>query len=254
MCLKNYILPLVLLCSFSMLTSCEKEKSCNDEISVKDINVIYYYNAYFDFFNSIDALDFEQLKTENLLIDKGANSEFSIRYELNFPIGHEDAKRNKLSGKINYSSKNSIANSAGNEITIEFEGVVFNEILVGGGKKMEFASENDVDWCTNNKIDFKIGSESIELSGCLSKARSNDNMTISGTNTLTVNSVEYQIDITEPVVKNDNCKWFTSGELTITERNKRILRFENVCQDVRMILSNEEGCKSVELEEKHNLW
>ncbi len=254
MILKRITFSLFVLCTFVLITSCEKQKTCTDELSEKDINVIYYYNAYFDFFNSIDALDFEVLKTENMLIDKGANTEYGIRYEINLPVGYEDASRNKLSGKINYSSKHDVANSAGNEIAIEFEGVVFNEIGVGGGKNMEFASENDVHWCAKNKINFRLDTESIELEGCLSKAWSNDNMTISGTNILTVNDVEYQIDITEPVVKNDNCNWFTSGELTITERTKRILRFENECLDVRMTLSNEEGCKSIDLEEKHNLW
>ncbi len=254
MCQVKFILPFMALFSIAIFSSCEKEKSCADEISDQDVKVIHYYNAYFDFFNAVDALDFEELETANILFDKGESTEYAKRFELNFPTGYKDESKNEFYGRMHYFSRNEVGNSEGNEVVIEFENLIFNGIDVAGRKVMQFDAEANVDWCTENNISFVFGSENIALGGCLAKARSNSSLTISGSNTLIVNGIEYQVEITDPLVRQDDCIWFTSGKLTITNEKIKVLKFEEKCSDINMTLSNKKGCKSMKLKEKHDLW
>ena len=250
-----YLHSLGFLCLIFLLSNCENRDACADSVSEEEADIVYYYNAYFDFFHTIESFDFEQLKDENVLLDKGSDGENAIVYQLDFPIGYTDDNDNSLEGRINYVSKNQVWNSPGNEITFEFVNFNFNGTDVEGLKIMEFDSETDLDWCGGEDgVIFTFEKDNTVFIGCLEKEITDEEMIISGSNTLVVNGKGYEMKIANPIRKENSCGWFTEGTINVIEENTRVLKYENVCSGVEMTLSNQEGCHSMELNKKHNLW
>lgn len=254
----NYLLkPLMLLAAFVLLlASCSKEDDCAVKITAEDIQVVHHYNAYYDFFHLIESFDFEAMQQISLLQDLGSDANNAIRYRIDFPEGYVDSEGNVWKGGIDYQSRMLAPNAAGNEIVFSFDNLEFNGISVGGAKKMSFASATNIDWCQyGSPVSFTMGDQSSSFGGCLTKVLSDSQMQVSGSNTMTVNGKEYILEISESMIKSDNCAWFNAGELSIGSESKTsILEFKQECAVPKMTLSNVERCHVEELEEKHRLW
>lgn len=237
-----------------MFSACQQDNQDKDEITPLDIKVVDHYNATFDFSNAVESLDFASLISQNLLVDLGADANHAIRYEINFDQPYTTKTGVVLEGKILFNSVESDMNSVGNEMYFKFEDVIANGVEASGAKAVTQVEAKSIDWCT---WDLKIASKDSESEGddCLQKASKEVGVEISGSNVLLVNGLKHQMEIVDPIIMTPDCKWFTGGEVKITNgTTTRYLEYGDNCDTPSITLYNADKTESIQLNKVHNLW
>lgn len=246
--------------SFLFVTSCKKGETCPSKITSTEKNVVSYYNAFFDLFFTIENFDHSQLEIEGILIDEGANNEYQRRYSLTFPDGYQDENGNSIEGNF-YFQATLLENNPGNQTTFEFDNFFFNGLQVDGAKFSENSSSStesavNIDWCTDEEgiaITLDNG-EVVIFHGCLDKTVREIFMEVNGTNSISINDENFEVEISKQLVKEKDCFWFTSGELTIHSANQAKLNFTASCENPTMIIADAESCSSETITQIHHLW
>lgn len=247
-------------------TSCQNDENKISLLTDSDIENVQQYNAFFDFFEIIETLDFKELQDAGFLTAI-ENDEYAIHYEIEFPENHLDARGNNMEGKLLFLSKMKDMDAVGNVKGFEFDDFSYNKIGVIGAKSQIISGIGGIDWCNgsirnpkqcddpNSDLQFVFpDNTTAEYAGTLHKEMSGSTVEITGSHNFTANGISYSVDIEEPMIQNSGCAWFTAGQLKFSGERSTVMTFGTSCNDARVNVFDETMTEMQTLEDIHNYW
>ncbi len=249
------------LCFFS----CNKDENSTPLLlTQEDIKSAQHFNAFFDFFAIIESMNFNELANNGYLTDLGSDAEYAIRYAIDFPENHLDARGNKMEGKLQFVSTSLNMIEPGNKRGFIFDGFEYNDILVEGAKFMDQISEGKIDWCQHVDceeaesapyLQLIFPDESVsKIRGKLSKKLSPGAMEVTGTSYLVINEKSYTVEIEEAMYKDFSCDWYTGGKLNLMSNKQTIMMFGQDCDGTQVKVYDETMTEEQTFDKLHELW